>query len=1155
LLLLLGVLHAEAQFVPQSNWRSKKIVTAPVLRIDTLSIIPGSFQLQGLPDSAWRLNELNSTLIFFQSVGDTVLVQYRVFGTDFAKVRRRMSFDSIINNSASQAFIFNRQGVGKDDLLGGFDFGNIVYNGSFGRGLSFGNAQSAVVSSQLNLQINGFLLDSIEVAAAITDNNIPIQPDGTTQQLNEFDRILLQFKKKHWEVSLGDIDIRKNETYFFNFYKRLQGAGFFIENKLWNNTTNKLSAAGAIAKGKFTRNLLPSLEGNQGPYRLVGANNELFFIVLAGTERVFMDGELLQRGEDQDYVINYNTAEISFTPKRLINKDRRIQVEFEYADRNYLNSLFFVSDELKMGDNVKLMLNVYSLSDAKNSPINQSLNTQQRQFLNALGDSIDQAFFPTVFLDTAFSSSKILYAQRDSFVNGQLQTIYVYSNNRDSAKYSLNFSDLGFGNGDYVELYNGANGKVYQYVAPDFLNRRQGRFMPVSKLITPKSQQLYNAALDVRLGKNTKLQTEFAISSWDVNTFSTKQKSNDEGYAAKALFTQQSPLRLFKKQLNVEAQLGYEYIGNNFKPIERLRAVEFSRDWNLPLQAIPEQQTEQIPTAQVKINDVAGNSVQYQFTGYLRGSDFTAYRNTITHQHSIGGWMLQNVLQLTNTVTSQTKGYFFRPTVDLSKVLTQWGNYIIGFSYSLEHSENTLRRYDTLSPFSFSFDVVKAYVKSPEENPNKWSLTYYTRRDKIPGRKNFMETDRSQNINFTLELMKSEKHKLKSSITYRQLDANPAFSLFPSEKSMLSRTEYFVNEWKGFLTGNLLFETGAGQEQRRDFSFLEVPAGQGEYTWRDYNNDSIPQVNEFEIALFRDQAKFIRIFTPTRDYVKAVYTQLNYSVQLNPRILFSKQANGFQQFMGRINWQSSMQISKKQVAKDQLFIDPFNTALNDTSLITLNAGFANTLSYNRYSTVWGVDFSNITNENKALLTYGLESRKLSDWSMRFRYNISSFVTLEMLGKLGSNSLSTPSFKTRNYKIEGFGFEPRVTYVQSSGFRVQLAYKFDQKANQAVFGGEQAVVQSLVAETKYNVLNKSNLLGKFTYSNIRYTKTIGGIIDYNTPVAFILLNGLLPGSNYLWNIEFTKRLSNALELRFEYEGRQPAEGNTIHIGRASLRAIF
>jgi hypothetical protein len=1149
--LLLFALATKAQLPVHSNLHVKKIATVrDSLLLDTASLIPNTVKITGVDTASYRVDFVRSILYWRAKPSeDSVILTYRTFPFKLNAVAQRLSFDSVINNVYLKPFEFNGN---NDEQKGLLDFGNIQANGSLGRELSFGNNQDAVVNSNFQLQLNGMLRDSIEIAAAITDNNLPIQPDGTTQQLNEFDQVYLQFKKHNWQLNFGDIDIRQNQMYFLNFYKRLRGFSFQTTNAMSAKSQSTTLVSGSIAKGKFTRNIFDrttttNMEGNQGPYRLRGANNEFFFIVLANTERVYLDGELLQRGEDQDYIINYNTAEVTFMPKRMITKDSRIQIEFEYADRNYLNANLYLNQEFSINNKLKVRIGAFNNNDAKNSQVNQSLDTKQRQFFYDIGDSVQSLYYPAVALDS-FSKDKVLYEKVYVTSGTQPDSFYRYSVDSSKARYNLAFSDLGEGKGDYVPDFNGANGKVYKYIEP-VNGIKVGRYEPVIILVAPQKQQLMSIGAEYQLNTNNTIKTEFAASKYDVNTFSPKNDGDDVGMAARVQYTNNTNLHTANKAV-LTSSIDYEHTQEKFKPLERLRFVEFSRDWGLPLQLNPA--TEDIVRLSSQLKSTIG-SISYQFMNYQRSvtDHYKGYQNMIQQTLNSRGWMLNNQLALTTFNGTTGKGKYFRPVVDISRQFKQLSSVRLGFRYALENNAVTSPGSDSLSATSFSFDTYSAYLKSDENKKNKYGINFFTRTDRYPVYKELVTGDKSYNTNVEMQILQNNHHQLVLSTTYRVLKVyNKIISHQKEDNTILGRTEYRVNEFKGLVTGNALYELGTGQEQQRDYAYFEVPAGQGEYTWIDYNGDGIPQVNEFETAIYRDQAKYIRIFTPTNVFVKANYTTLNYSLALNPKAVVKKQdPSSFSKFLGRFNLQTSMQKTKKNIARGDFEFNPFKSNVMDTSLLTLNTSFLNSMSFNRYSSKWGLDVSNVQNMGKALLTYGYESRQQKDWSMKLRVNLSGAFTFDVNGRKGLTALYTPSFANRNYLLDVYSTEPRISFVKGTVFRVQTSYRYENKRNDPLYGGEKAISNALNIESKYNVLQNSSINARFTFNSIQYNGST------NSTVSYIILDGLLPGQNFLWYMDFTKRIFNNLELNFQYDGRKPASSRTVHTGRASLRALF
>jgi hypothetical protein len=1133
--------------VSLSNLRNKRISTKinPFL-LDSNSIIPNTVSIAGIPESSYTIDYINASILWKSTnLPDSIFISYRVFPYKLNSVTRRFNYDSIRFNFALEKPYILKSNQFENKII---DFGNINYNGSFGRGITIGNNQDAVVSSTLNLQLNGYIGDSLQLTAAISDNNIPVQPEGNTQNIRDFDRIFMQIKKHGWQANFGDIDIRQSQNYFLNFSKRLQGGSFQTDNRIGKNISNSFLASGAISKGNYMKDIITPIEGNQGPYKLYGANNELYFAVLAGTEKVYIDGQLLSRGEDRDYVIDYNTAELTFTVKHLITKDTRIQVEFEYSNQNYLNSMIYANDEININNKLKVSFSAYTNADAKNSSINQTLTTQQKQFLSQIGNQVDSATYPNATPDT-FSVNKILYKKMDTTINGIHDSIYVYSVNQKDTLYNLSFTNVGLGKGNYTPVNEGnANGRVFQFVAPAN-GVKQGDWEPVVLLIPPQKHDLITAAAQYFFNKNASLKAEVAMSNYDVNTFSEIGKEDDKGMAAKVNYAmQQKVFGNIKPGIVLQTDVGYEFVQDKFNPLETLRNVEFNRDWSLPFDAPPA--TENLVDASLQLKDLQNNFLKYQFTNYNRSDNHNGVRNSIENIMEIKGWHFNNQFYITHINSMIQTGSYVRPSVDLYKTFSWLKDSKIGAGYSAENNQQLDKSSDTLMPISFAFNTWQVYIKSSERKLNKWGITYSERENKIPFQKGLISQDKSRNINLMTELMSNEHHQFRLNVTYRKLDViNKGYSNEQSDESLLGRAEYAVNEWKGFLQGNVLYELGSGQEQKREYTYVEVPAGQGYYTWNDYNHDGIPQLNEFEIAIYDDQKKWIRVLTPTNEYIKANYIQFNYNFSLNPDLIIPRNATGnFLKFLKKFSTTSSLQVNKKDISNGGFEFNPFSKKLEDTSLITLSSFLSNTIYFNRKNSVWGIDLTHRMNNSKSLLNYGFESNSLRDLTLKGRWNLNRSIATNFTNKYVRNQLITPSFTNRNYLVDEVSTEPSVSYIYKSDFRVSLIYTYDTKKNKTG-DFEKAINNQLAAEVKYNVLSNGTVNGRFSFNNISFTG------DANSTVGYILLDGLLPGKNYLWNVELTKRLAGNIELNLQYEGRKPGNNAVVHTGRVSLRAIF
>ncbi|HVA98231.1 MAG TPA: hypothetical protein VNG53_04995 [Bacteroidia bacterium] len=1143
------------------------LTSTDTVKLDSLSIIPGSLKInfsenEALDSTFYTINYANAFIIFNQKkiqqnnlVGKKVFLTYRVFPYLFSASLQHKNINSIRPDLFGNYNPFDYDVDKQNTDIDPFKTEGLNKSGSISRGITIGNTQDLSVNSNLNLQLSGHLNNNIDILMAATDNNIPIQPDGNTQQLQQFDQVFVQLTDKRSKLIAGDFILTRPKSYFMVFNKKAEGLSFLTSFPLSGDkkdTTEMMKTAfsAAVSKGKFSRNKISGVDGNQGPYRLSGADNELYIVVLSGTEKVYLDGQLLVRGQDNDYVINYNTAEIYFTPKNVITQDSRIIVEFQYSDQNYVRSLVNFSDEY---DTKKLQLrfNAYSEQDSKNQPLQQQLTGQQKQLMASVGDSIQNAITPSVET-VAFNNSLVLYAKRDTVIGTVTDTFYVYSTDSTQAHYQLTFSLVGQGKGNYNPITSSANGAVYKW-SPPIAGVLQGSYEPVILLITPKKKQMLTLGADYALSKYSHVMVETALSNNDVNTYSTIGKQSDVGYALKVKLNNIVPLsrdtsknKTKKKDVwNFISSLDYEAVQKNFSPIETYRSTEFDRDWNRTNSTIYNNQN--IFGANFGLSNPLQGMINYTFNTFYEGNDYNALKNGLIGNYKYEGFFLSFNGSYLNSKTLIDKTDFLRHYVSISQKIKFL---IVGVKEASEVNHFFEKRSDSLQANSYQFFQQEAFISNADTLKNKCTFDYLQRTDYAEKNNFLQKSDFARNFSFNINFMRNANSQFKGTITYRQLTIlDTAITVQKPDNTLLGQIQYNFRALKGAITSNSFYQVGSGLEAKQQYTYVQVPAGQGVYTWVDYNGDGIKELNEFPVAAFPDEADYIRIATLTNQYIKTYTNQFSEQFNLRPAALWQAK-KGFRKIISLFFDQTAFRISKETTNNNLVTAyNPFAQTTLDTSLVSLTSSFRNTIYFNQLNPIFGMDFGWQSNINKSLLTYGLDAISNNYKELHTRWNITPKWMLSSDFQQGIKLSNSQFFTTNNYQINYFQGTPKISYQPGTVFRISFSFQYSDKQNSVYDGGETAIAQDYSTELKYNVLSTGSFNLKADYINISYN----GL--QNTSLAFEMLDGLKAGNNVTWGISYQRNLSNNMQLSITYDGRKSDGVKTVNTGGAQVRAFF
>ncbi len=1143
--------------VPQEREIRMAIPEDSLIQLDPW-ILPESFQVwadnTALPPEDWTLNTVTGEWSWDVATGqrtryDTLLFQYNVWPIDLPVTvfeRERVEADILTDDPAQGPEEIRRRPIRQQDLFGDTE---LQRSGSVRRGIVLGTARDFSMESGLHFDISGKITDDIDVVASLTDRSTPIQPDGTTQTLREFDQVYIRMQHEMGQMQMGDIDMRLDQSNFAVIDRRLQGVN--IQTEL--NQYGTYQGSAAVVRGKYREMQFSGEDGVQGPYRLTGEDNEQFIIVMAGSERVYIDGQRMVRGEENDYVIDYGLGEITFTSNRIITDHTRITVDFQYLRDGYTRTVLAAeaaNDELA-GGRVSFGASAIRESDNVNLSTQLFLTESEREILRDAGDDPQQAVVSGAdSVGFRRDADFLLYSRVDTIYQGETYEIFEHIPGDSSGVFRVQFSRMPEGEGDYRRVGRAANGILYEWVGPGL-----GNYMPKRRLSRPVEQHMVALRSRVRATSHISLFGEWAGSYYDQNRLSALDNENNDDMSLLAgLRMEPYPTRLGTFDIEVAGR----YEGENFAYFDRVREVEFDRRWNL---------SERSDSRETRFESTGGwapsqNTDIAIGAGLIERDRFKGARGDLQISSREEG--LPSVDYYLEYIDSEDrnfneKGSWWRQRgrVDYEISLPA-GSLQPELEFEQEERLQESMAGDSLLPQSLRFfEIGPGLFFQMTDNFRIGSSVRY-RED--AGVLNGELADESYGITqrYMLDYRHGTLFQTENVLGFRQRRFEEMFRREQQRldsRGVLVRSVSDYRPWNRFVETQLLYDANTERRPLMQEAFIEVGPEMGQYVWVDINDDGVQQIDEFFPEQSPNEGTFIKQLVPSEELFPVISLRTRWRTTIDPSHLIDPHDARFSDwlnFLSGLRWHSTIDIREENRTEqlEDIYLLRLDRFRDDSLTIHGRLFIEQELEMfrNNPRREFRLTGDRMLSQNQQ--ASGLERRKTENVTLTAGGRLSRRFRIATRATVGRNENTSETFTSRNFTITGGQMRPRLDIRWNSAVQSGLGFSVIRKQDR--YPHDPASLRGLTSFIDSRLSFGTRWQATMRVEQRRFDLDGGPATSLG---EFEMTEGAGLGRTWAWSLQTNYRISDFLRASVQYDGRTLTHRPAVQTMRFTVNAVF